>query len=244
MTPIERFEREREERIAGYRDDAALQAGARAFLHDSLRAKYSYNFSWLGRPIIQYPQDIVALQEIVWRVRPELVVETGIAHGGSLALFASLLELLGGDGIVVGIDNDIRQHNRPLIEGHPLHRRMRLLEGSSLDERIIAQTRAIAAGRRTVLLCLDSSHTHAHVLGELRAYAPLVSLGSYAVVFDGIIEQMPPEFSADRDWGPGDNPLTAVRQFLAEDDRFVVDEELEGKLLITAAPSGYLRRVK
>ncbi|MBJ96179.1 MAG: cephalosporin hydroxylase [Rickettsiales bacterium] len=242
MDPIRQFEKERAQRIKSYATDRRLQEAGSKFIEASLDALYSYNFSWLGRPIIQYPQDLLALQEIAWRIQPDLVIELGIAHGGSLIFQASLLELLGGAGRVLGVDIDIRAHNRQQIEQHPLAHRISMIEGSSIDPAVAEQVHAVAQGAGSVLLCIDSMHTHQHVLRELEIYTPLVSPGSYAVVFDGIIERMPASFSADRPWGPGDNPLTATRAFLNEHPEFEVDEEIEAKLQITAAPSGYLRR--
>ena len=244
MDAVKQFEEERARRIASNGTNERLKRQATGFLQESLRAQYSYNFSWLGRPIIQYPEDLLAVQQIVWRVKPDLFIETGIAHGGSILYHASLLELLGGDRRVLAIDIDIRAHNRAEIEAHPLFHRITMVEGSSLDEKIAEVVRAEAAKRSVVMLVLDSNHTHDHVLGELELYAPLVSVGSYAIVFDGIIEQMSDSFSSGRPWGPGDNPLTATRAFLAENADFVVDEEIDNQLLITAAPSGYLRRVR
>jgi cephalosporin hydroxylase len=223
--------------------DEDVRALARELFLKSCRYRYSYNFSWLGRPIIQYPQDILAVQEIIWRVRPDLIVETGIAHGGSLVFHASMLELLGGDGRVVGVDIDVRPHNRGAIEEHPLMHRISILEGSSVDDRIAEQVFEIAAGRSRVLVVLDSNHTHDHVLRELNLYSPLVTPGSYVVVFDTVIEDMGDDFFADRPWGPGNNPKTAVREFLRTNRRFEVDREIEEKLLLTVAPEGYLRCV-
>jgi cephalosporin hydroxylase len=246
MRPLELFEQEKKERLARQGRDEALKKAADRFMAESLRARYSYNFSWLGRPIIQYPEDVMALQEIIWRVRPRLIIETGVAHGGSVILSASLLEMLGGDGRVLGLDIDIRAHNRPLIENHPLARRLTLLEKNSLDEEAANLAARLAEETKggPVMVILDSLHTHRHVLDEMRLYGPLVTPGSYLVVFDGVIENHPEANAADRPWGPGNSPLSAIREFLAENDSFVVDEEMEAKLLITAAPSGYLRRVK
>jgi cephalosporin hydroxylase len=229
--------------IPPIRNSPELEDQSRRWLRASAADRYSYRFSWLGRPIIQYPQDIVAMQEILWRVRPELVIETGVAHGGSLVLYASLLELIGGPGLVVGIDIEVRPHNRAALAQHPLSKRIHLIEGSSVAPATIAQVRTLAEGRRPVLVVLDSNHTHEHVLTELRLYAPLVTPGSYLVVFDTVVEHLPDLSYADRPWGPGNNPLTAVRQFLRETSDFVIDREIEEKLLITVAPSGYLRRV-
>lgn len=244
MNPIKQFEMERKERIAANQQDISLRDSARQFLKESLRGKYSYNFSWMGRPVIQYPQDLLVLQEIIWRIKPELVIETGIAHGGSLIFHASMLELLGGPGTVVGIDVDIRVHNRAEIERHPMSRRIVMIEGSSIEERIVKKVRELAARHKTVMVCLDSNHTHDHVIEELKLYGPLVTPGSYLIVFDGIIEEMPEQFSTERPWGPGNNPLTAIRQFLHKNPEFVPDDEIENKLLITAAPSGYLKRIR
>lgn len=230
--------------LARLRQDRELRQQGIDFVRESARYRYSYHFTWLGRPIIQYPQDIVAMQEIIWSVRPDLIVETGIAHGGSLIFYASMLELLGGEREVVGVDVDIRAHNRVEIERHPMHRRIRMIEGSSTDPAIVEQVRARSAGRERVLVVLDSSHTHEHVLAELRLYSPLVGPGSYLVVFDTLVEEMPSSFFADRPWGPGDNPKTAVDEFLRGTDRFVVDEEIDTKLLISVALGGYLKCVK
>ncbi|MBS4095615.1 MAG: cephalosporin hydroxylase family protein [Sulfuricella sp.] len=209
----------------------------------STKHEYSYHFTWLGRPIIQFPQDIIALQEIIWRVKPDLVIETGIARGGSLIFNASMLELIGGEGIVLGIDIDIRAHNRVEIEKHPLSKRIRMIEGSSIDGEVVKQIRAYAQGKERVLVILDSNHTHQHVLKELELYSPMVTKDSYLVVFDTVIEDMPEDAYPDRPWGKGNNPKTAVWEFLKKNDRFQIDREMETKLLITVAPDGYLKCV-
>ena len=206
--------------------------------------KYTYNFSWMGLPIIQFPQDIVAMQEMIWQIRPDLIVETGIAHGGSLVFYASMLELLGGDGLVVGVDVDIRPHNRETIEKHPMSGRIRMIEGSSVDPGVVQQVRDLASGRQRVLVTLDSMHSHEHVIKELNLYSPLVPKGSYLVVFDTAIEELPPGTFTGRPWDKGDNPYTAVQQFLRETDRFVPDTDLDSRLLFTSAPGGYLKCVK
>jgi cephalosporin hydroxylase len=224
--------------------DAEAQDLAHRLFLLSCKYRYSYNFSWLGRPIIQYPQDMVAIQEIVWRVQPTLIVETGIAHGGSLVFSASLLEMLGGQRRVVGIDIEIREHNRIAIAGHPLAGRITMIEGSSIDRNVAASVARIADKERSVMVVLDSNHTHEHVLQELEIYSPLVTPGSYLIVLDTVIDDMPDEFFPNRPWGPGNNPKTAVREFLKKDRRFEVDREIERKLLLTVAPEGYLRRVE
>jgi len=231
-------------RIAGMASDAEIRRLARELFLKSCEYRYSYNFSWLGRPIIQYPQDMVAVQEILWSVRPELVIETGIAHGGSLVLSAAILEIAGGSGQVVGIDVDIRAANRKAIEEHRLAGRIRLLEGSSIDAGTFAAVENLARGKRPVLVILDSSHTHAHVLRELELYAPLVTKGSYIIVMDTVVEDMPKSFFPDRPWGPGNSPKTAVHEFLRRCNRFEIDSETEQKLLLTVAPEGYLRCIK
>jgi len=242
------FEQEVQQCIAAIGQDEALKTRAREFMEASLAPKYSYNFSWLGRPIIQYPQDMVAMQEIIWQVQPDLIIETGIAHGGSLIFSASMLELIasctGQQGEVLGLDIDIRAHNRTAIEAHPLFKRISLIEGSSIADDIIAQVYAKAAGKQRVLMCLDSNHTHDHVLAELEAYAPLTSVGSYCVVMDTVVEDVADELSSDRPWGKGNNPKTAVWEYLKTHDEFEIDHSIQNKLLITVAPDGYLKRVR
>ncbi len=246
MSSYEKFKDECEQEVRIQGADVELAAATRAWMDRANMRKYSYHFEWLGRPIIQYPQDIVAMQEIIWRVQPDLIIETGIAHGGSLLLSASMLELAsvcnGSDGLVVGVDIEIRPHNRRAITSHPLAKRIRMIEGSSLDERVISEVQAIATGRRRVLVCLDSNHTHEHVLGELNAYAPLTSVGSYCIVFDTVIEDMPVDGFSDRPWGRGNNPKTAVHAWLADHPEFSVDTAMEHKLLVTVAPGGFLYR--
>jgi len=239
------FENERCENRRLLRDDAGLKELGDNFLVQSGVARYSYNFDWLGLPIIQYPADIVAIQELIWRVGPGAVVETGIARGGSLALSASILELLGGDGIIVGIDIDLRESNRSAIEAHRLAHRIRLVDGSSIDPSVVGRVHELIGARRPVLVFLDSMHTHDHVLAELDAYAPLVEPGSYLVVFDTSVELAPEGYFPDRPWGKGNSPLSAVKEFLARPGcRFEVDEEYDSKLLISVAGGGYLRCVR
>ncbi len=244
MNPIDQFFLEVANNIRNLRGDKDVQALSRIWMREITPHKYAYNFTWMGRPIIQLPQDMIALQELVWRIKPDLIVETGVAHGGSLIYAASLMELIGGDGLVVGVDIDVRPHNRAAIEAHPMSKRIRLVEGSSIAPETVAQVRQLAEGRSRVLVLLDSNHTHDHVLSELKAYSPLVKAGSYVIVYDTLIEDMPASFFPDRPWGPGNNPKTAVREFLTQTDRFVIDNDIDGKLLITVAPDGFLKRVK
>jgi cephalosporin hydroxylase len=224
-------------------DDNDLLLLSRQAFMKMCKYEYSYHFEWLGRPIIQFPQDMIAVQEIIWRVKPELIIETGIARGGSLMFSASILELIGGSGKVIGVDIDIRKHNRTAIEQHPLYHRIEMIEGSSLDVEVVDAVTNKAQGKK-VLVLLDSHHTHEHVLSELELYSPLVKSGSYVVVFDTIIEDMPDDFFPDRPWGKGNNPATAVREFLSKNNRFLVDKEFDGKLLISVAPGGYLKCVE
>ena len=236
-----------------------FKQAADRFMLLSTPAKYSYNFSWMGRPIIQYPQDIVAVEELIWNVRPDLVIETGIAHGGSLVLSASILALIEyseaverGEVLdptkpkrqVLGVDIDIRAHNKAAIEAHPMHHRIKMIQGSSIADDIIQQVREIASGFKRVMVFLDSNHTHDHVLAELQAYAPMTSVGSYCVVFDTIVEDLPDGFYPDRPWSRGNNPKTAVWSYLKSNDDFAIDKEFENKLMISVAPDGYLKRLK
>lgn len=245
MDPIQQFKKERNGDIMRMANDEALKKASLDWMIASDKYKYSYNYTWLGRPIIKYPNDIVATQEIIWSVKPDLIIETGIAHGGSLMLSASMLEIIGGDGIVLGIDIDIREHNLKEILNHPMSKRIRMIEGSSVSEDIIQQVRSIAQGKKKVMVFLDSLHSHAHVAAELELYASLVSVGSYLVLPDTFIEYFPKGyFSKDRPWDVGDNPMTALREFLAKDNRFEIDRNICDKLIITEAFDGYLKRVR
>lgn len=251
------FSKEVAERIAAAPTNAKLQKASKEFLLATVEAQYSYNFSWMGRPIIQYPQDVVAMQELIWAVKPDLIIETGIAHGGSLILSASMLAQLDmceaieagqtidprrSKRLVIGLDIDIREHNRVAIEAHPMASRIKMFQGSSVAPEIVEEVKKIAANYKRILVCLDSNHTHAHVLAELEAYAPLTSPGSYCVVFDTVVEDLPRELAFDRPWGPGDNPKTAVWEYLKTHSEFEIDKTIQDKLLITVAPDGYLKR--
>lgn len=253
------FENEVKGRIAALEADKSVQETAAEFMRRTTRPKYSYNFAWMGRPIIQYPQDMVAMQELIWQVRPDLIIETGIAHGGSLILSASMLALLDMcDSIesnntldpkaskrkVLGIDIDIRMHNRAAIESHPMSCRIQMIQGSSVAPDIVEEVKKIASGYPRILVCLDSNHTHDHVLAELEAYAPLTSIGSYCVVFDTVVEDLEKELFQDRPWGPGNNPKTAVHEYLETHSEFEIDKTIQNKLLITVAPDGYLKRCR
>jgi len=258
MNPIEQFREEVSNNIEGLGRDFDLQALSRIWIREISPHKWSYNFSWLGRPAIQFPNDVWAMQELIWQIRPDLIIETGIAHGGSLIFSASMLALLDmcdaiESGVpmnpgeskrkVLGVDIDIRAHNRTAIEAHPMASRIEMIQGSSIAPDVVGRVRNIARDYSRVLICLDSNHTHDHVLAELGAYAPLTSVGSYCVVFDTIIEDMPADMFPDRPWGPGDNPKTAVWEYLKMHPEFEIDRAIQSKLLITVAPDGFLKRV-
>lgn len=255
--PIKDFETECRDRVASYPSNKPLVDAAQDFLDASVEAKYSYNFTWLGRPIIQYPQDVMAVQEVIWRCRPDLIIETGVAHGGSLIFSASMLTLLdvcdameqgrspdprSSSRRVIGIDIDIRPHNRREIERHTLGGKIELVEGSSIDPGVVAGIHDRARQAARVLVCLDSNHAHDHVAAELEAYAPLVTSGSYCIVFDTFIENRPAGSYADRPWDKGSNPMTAVDAYLESHPEFTIDHAIDHKLLISVAPRGFLRR--
>ncbi|MEO7523031.1 MAG: cephalosporin hydroxylase family protein [Ferruginibacter sp.] len=241
--PILEFIQERKERIELNAENSGLRKAANDFNVASNKAQYSYNFSWMGRPIIQYPQDMIAMQEIIWELKPDLIIETGIAHGGSLIFYASLLELIG-KGEVLGVDIDIRKHNRVEIEKHPMFKRISMIEGSSVAPETISKVQDFASGKKTVLVTLDSNHTHEHVLQELVMYAPFVTDNSYMVAFDTIVEDLPNDYMPGRPWKQGDNPKTAVWEFLKMHPEFEIDKSIDNKLLISVGPEGYLKKVK
>jgi len=253
------FQLEKDEAIYKLSKSSTMHELTRSWINQAAAFRYTYLFSWLDRPIIQFPQDIVAMQELIWQVKPDLIIETGIAHGGSLIFSASMLTLLdvceaieegqpydpaASRRKVVGIDIEIRPHNRAAIERHPLYPRIQMIEGSSIDPAVVDQVWAIAKKHQKILVCLDSNHTHDHVLAELQAYAPLVSVGSYCVVFDTVIEDMPAGSFPDRPWDKGNNPKTAVWAFLKDHPEFEIDKSIQHKLLITVAPDGYLKKTK
>jgi len=241
--PIQDFREERTQRIRNNANNKSLLNAAESFNVESNKSQYSYNFSWMGRPIIQYPQDMIIMQELIWEIKPDLIIETGIAHGGSLIYYASLLELIG-NGEVLGIDIDIREHNKKEIESHPMYKRIHMLEGSSVSIELVEKVKTYAAEKKTIMVCLDSNHTHEHVLREMQLYAPFVTIGSYLVVFDTIVEDMPDNYLPGRIWGKGNNPKTAVYEFLENNDAFEIDSSIDNKLLISVAPQGYLKKIK
>lgn len=209
--------------------------------------KYVYGFTWMGRPVIQLPDDMIRIQEVIWRVRPDVIVETGVAHGGSLVFYASLFEAMD-HGRVIGVDIDIREHNRAAIEAHPLSPRIQLIQGSSTSPCTVSTVRQRIAPDESVLVLLDSNHSRAHVEAELDNYAPMVSPGSYIVACDGIMAQLAgaPRTAPDWTWN---NPIAAVEAFLARNPNFVLDEPgfpfNEGlvRQRVTYWPKAFVRRV-
>ncbi len=255
IDPISLFEKDCIEETQKQSKDNMLKELSRKWLNNSWQNKYTYHFNWLGRPIIQMPQDILALQEIIWNVKPDLIIETGIAHGGSLCLSASLLALLEIDDLkknpksklnrkVIGIDIDIRKHNKEKIEQHFLADKIKMIEASSVDNGTFKKVEQLSKNYSNVLVILDSNHTEEHVLQELKLYGSLVSKNSYCIVFDTIISEMAPDFSNNRPWNRGNSPKTAINKFLKKDDKFIVDNSIDNKLLISMAPGGFLKKVK
>ena len=243
MSEEREFDKKNKVNIQAMAKKTSIKKATTEWFNKTYPYEYSYHFKWLGRPIIQYPQDIVALQEIIWKVKPDLIIETGIARGGSVIFFASLLELIG-KGRVIGIDIDIRKHNKLAIKKHSLSKRITLLEGSSVNPSIVEKVYKIAKNKKKILVILDSNHAHNHVLEELKFYSPLVKKGSYLVVFDTVIDDMPKSLLKNRSWGKNNSPKSAVKEFLKYNSRFTVDDEIENKLLITVAPYGYLKCIK
>jgi len=252
------FKKEIKGRFKAIESNEEMKSAAHDFMKASLLPKYSYNFAWMGIPIIQYPQDMMAMQELIWEVKPDLIIETGVAHGGSLIMNASFLAMLDycealetGELLdtkkpkrrVLGIDIDIREHNRAAIEAHPMSNRIDMIQGSSIAQDVISQVHEYSKNYKKIFISLDSNHTHEHVLAELEAYALLTTMGSYCVVFDTVVEDMPKDLSGERPWGPGDNPKTAVWEYLKTHTEFEIDKSIQNKLLITVAPDGYLKRV-
>ena len=260
MDPVTQFALDRESILQALGANKKGEQLTRSWMNFAQAGKYSYQFDWMGRPIIQYPQDIVAMQELIWSVKPDLIIETGIAHGGSLVFSASMMAMLdmveaieSGEHLldlqktrrkVIGVDIDIRPHNKAAIDAHPMSSRIEMIQGSSIAPEIVSQVKIRADGSQRVLVCLDSNHTHDHVLAELEAYAPLTTVGSYCVVFDTMVEDMSAEMFLDRPWGPGNNPKTAVWEYLKSHPEFEIDKRLDQKLQISVAPDGFLKRLR
>lgn len=244
------FEEEKRKRIAGYNESSKGMQIGKMFNIESCYNGYTYNFSWMGLPIIQYPQDIVMMQEIIFQLKPDLIIETGIARGGSLVFYASMLELLG-KGEVIGIDIEIREHNLIALKNHPLFKRIKLVEGSSADASVIQKVEELSKDAKTIMVCLDSKHTHDHVLDELNAYHSFVTKNSYMVVFDTTVEtfdketidKLAPDYRF-KPWGKGSNPHSATMEFLKNHPEFEIDEQWHKKTMITNCWDGVLKKVK
>ena len=264
---IKKFEKDCEEEILQQGSNNELKQKSIEWLRNANNHKYSYHFKWMNRPIIQYPQDIQMMQELIMEVEPDLIIETGIAHGGSILFSASMMALLDlSDSIknnenyditnsqrkVLALDIDIREHNKKEILNNPFSKYIEMLEGSSIDDSIINKVHNIAKNFKKILIFLDSNHTHEHVLAELNAYANLTSVGSYIVVFDTVIDYLPenhlpnesnPSMSEARTYTKGNSPMSAVREFLKDNENFKIISEIDSKLLISVAPEGYLKRI-
>ena len=270
LDPVEDFQNRVAENIREIGEDRDFIGLSNIWNREAIRHSYAQNFTWLGRPIIQAPQDIYATQELIWACRPDLIIETGIAHGGSLVMSASMMALLdycdaietggvldpkAGRRKVIGVDIDIRSHNRAAIDAHPMRHKIHAIQGSSVSPETMSQISAHAEGYDRVMVFLDSNHTHDHVLEELELYATYVSKGSYCVVWDTGIEDLPDYMCSDRPWGKGNNPKTAVWEYMRRlknegrkahaggDLHFEYDHTIENKITITASPDGFLKRI-
>jgi cephalosporin hydroxylase len=232
------FDEFRKNQLAAQNNDSEFQNLSKEWMRQSCDKRYSYQFDWLGIPIIQMPTDIVIFQEIVWKTRPDLIIETGIARGGSINFWASIQNLCDIDGEVIGVDIDIRGHAKDAISKSKFRDQISLIEGDSTAQSVVEQVEKIAAQHKNVMLILDSNHTHEHVLKELEIYTKFVSPGGYILVLDTIIEDLP--VPGDRPWQPGDNPMTAVIEFMKGKEReFSLDSYYEKRSLLTVAPHGY-----
>lgn len=243
MDPLKKFQQQRATNIERLAEAQDIKELSEQWLAKAYQYRYPYNFDWLGIPIIQYPQDIVAVQELIWNIKPDLIIETGVAHGGSAIFYASMLQLLNNNGKVVGIDNNLREHNLEILKQHPLFEKLILIEGDSTDQKTFEKIKTIAQNYSKVLVCLDSLMTHEHVLKELELYSQLVTPGSYLVVFDTFIEELPEHLFAKRPWGKNNNPETAIKAFLNNHKNFIIDTSYTDKLLLSSNKSGYLKKL-
>lgn len=247
MNKIQEFHLERKKAIDEMNKDNKIHELTKEWSLALAKYDYVYNLTWMGVPILQLSTDILAMQELIWDVKPDLIIETGLAYGGSIIFSASMLELLGGEGEVIGIDIDIREHNRKAIESHPMFKRIHLLEGSSIDDIIVEKVKNIASNKKSIMVILDSNHTHEHVLKELEIYSEFVTIDSYIIAYDTNIEFFHDQVSEGRPyrpWGVGNNPWTAVQEFIKDNNNFIIDKSIQNKIVLTSAPDGYLRRIK
>ena len=244
MDELKKFQKVKNKNIGAMGKDKELKKKSMDWMIYSEKYKYTYNFEWMGRPIIKYPNDMVIQQEIIWKLKPDLIIETGIAHGGSLIFTASMMKMMDIKGEVVGVDIDIREHNKKLIEDHPLYNMITMYEGDSTSEEIVEKVEKHIKGKKTIMVFLDSFHTEEHVLKELNIYSKFVTTGSYCVVLDTFIEFFPQGYFSERPWDVGNNPYTATKKFLSENNKFNIDTELTNKVMITETIDGYLKRIR
>lgn len=250
LNPFEQFEQDIKERVSGYKSNKRLQTTKQSFHDELFNTKYAYSFYWLGVPIIQEPQDLQAWQELIWETKPNLIIETGVAWGGSVVFSASMLTILEtigqiNDGRVVGVDIEIRPHNKQAIAAHPMSNKISLIEGSSIDKDVFNKVKNMVKTTDRVMVILDSNHTHKHVLRELELYSKLVSVGSYLIVADTGLEDLPKGTDyRNRPFGKNNNPKTAVWEFLKRSNEFEINKLIEEKLLLTCSPDGFLKKIK
>lgn len=236
------FDNERIRLLDSLGENDSLKSQGLDFVNSSNHKKYAYVWNWLGLPVIQMPEDLIKVQEIIFETKPDFVIETGVAWGGSLLFYSSILNSIG-HGDVIGIDITIPEHNRANIMRSIGSERINLIEGSSVSEDIVNKIESIVPKGSKVLLILDSHHTHEHVLAELELWSPLVTSGNYIVVCDTIVEYIEAPADRVRDWGKGNNPATAVNQFLSKNSRFSLDNEYNLKSFTSFHPGGFLQAI-
>lgn len=239
----EEFKKRNLEFIKKMNKDKEFKKLSRKWFDKAYSYEYLYHFKWLGRPIIQFPNDLIVLQELIWETKPDLIIETGIARGGSLIFYASMLQLIG-KGKVIGIDVDIRKHNKIEIEKHAMFKRIHMIENSSTEKETISKISKFTKNKKNIMVVLDSNHTYEHVLKELELYSNFVKKGNYLIVFDTMIDDMNDKMFKNRPWGKGNNPKTAVDEFLKKNKKFNMDKENNKKLMITSTPYGFLKCIK
>lgn len=242
-----KFEKLKKKQIKKF-SNLKIKKLSKAWMVQALKHDYNYYYSWLGVPIIQYPNDLIAIQEIIWKTEPDIIIETGVAHGGSLIFYSSILQIMKSTSIskkqkrVIGVEIDFRRHNEKRLESHPLYKNIQILKGSSIDYKIFLKLKKITKGKK-ILVILDSNHTHDHVLEELRLYSKLIKKNEYIIVLDTGVEDLPNKYFQSKSWGRGNNPKTAVHEFLKENKNFKIDP-IDKKLQISCAPDGFLFRKK
>jgi len=245
MSNAEEYITNRDLQVEKNLHDTDLKMATHIMADNLIRTNYIKNFTWLGRPVLQYPTDLMVVQELIWQIKPNIIIETGLAMGGSAVFFSSILSCLGNGGQVVSIDVDIRKDAREALVPHPMADRITMIEGSSIDEKVVEQVRRKIHPGMAIMVVLDSNHTEEHVMKELYLYSPMVTIGSYLIVQDTAIEIWDEKYpSPNRPWGKGDNPMTAVKKFLEINNNFMVDKEIGTRALITGSSDGWLKRIK